>query len=150
SAFRLVLSQAKSLFTPATAATTYDLIRSPLGVLRAALTPYIWIEGEAAVRHNWSGIQPDPHASAGSYLHLDRASTPSGSVYQAQFSFTLEREASYEVWMAGSVPGAADVSGFTWRVDDRTPSLVLPGETTRRYASALAWTRLGQVQLAPG
>jgi len=150
SAFRLALNQAKSLFTPASAATTYDIIRSPLGVLRAALTPYIWIEGEAAVRHNWSGIQPDPHSSSGSFLRLDRASNPSGSAYQAQYSFTLEHEAAYEVWMAGSIPGAADVSGFTWRVDDRTPSLVLPGETTHRYTSALGWTRLGQVQLSPG
>jgi hypothetical protein len=150
SAFRLALSQAKSLFTPSTAATTYDLIRPPLAVLRAALTPYIWIEGEAAVRNNWSGVQPDPHASAGSYLHLDRASPPSGSVYQTQYRFTLERDAAYEVWMAGSVPGAAGVSGFTWRVDDRTPSLVLPDETAHRYSDRLGWTRLGQVQLSRG
>jgi hypothetical protein len=150
SAFRLALSQAKSLFSPATAATTYDLIRTPLSVLRAELTPYIWIEGEAAARQNWSGILPDPHASAGGYLHLDRTSNPSGSVYQAQYGFVLEREATFEVWMAGSVPGSPDVSGFTWRVDDRAPSLVLPNETTRRYTTFLGWTQLGQVQLPAG
>jgi hypothetical protein len=108
------------------------------------------VEGEAAAGHNWSGAQPEPQASGGSYLRLDRATAPPIGAYQARYAINIERAATYEVWLAGSVPGAEDTSGFTWRVDDRTPSLVVPGESVRRYAPGLGWTRIGQIQLAPG
>src|SRR5439155_24782206 len=128
----------------------YQMIRTPLAMLRAALTPYVWVEGEAAAGHNWSGVQPDPRASGGSYLLLDRSVAPSTGAYQARYAFNLERAATYEIWLAGSVPGSEETSAFTWRVDDQTPSLVLPGESPRRYAPGMGWTRLGQTQLSPG
>jgi hypothetical protein len=149
-AFRLALNQAKTVFTPAAAATAYQLIRTPLGVLRAALTPYVWLEGEAAVAHNWSGVQADPRASSGSFLHLDRSRLPAGGVYQARYAFTLEREAKYDLWLAGSLPGSKESCPFTWRLDDRTPALATADDAARRYAPGLGWTRLGQAQLAPG
>src|SRR5205823_665513 len=93
-ALRLTLNHAKSLFTPATAATTYALIRSPLAVLRGALTPYLWLEGESAAHHNWNGVQPDPHASAGATLHLDRGAAPEDGPFQARFTFRIQREAT--------------------------------------------------------
>ncbi len=149
-AFRLSLNQAKSVFTASSAATVYQMIRTPLGMLRAALTPYIWLEGEAAVGHNWSGVQPDPRASGGSFLHLDRTQAPPTGPYQARYGFSIEREATYEVWLAGSAPGGEESSPFTWRLDDRTPALATAGDAPRRYAPGLAWTRLGQAQLAQG
>jgi hypothetical protein len=147
---KLTLSEAKTLFRPSTAATTYALIRPPLEALRGALTPYLWIEGEAANHHNWNGVQPDPHASAGASLHLDRNSAPVDGPYQARYSFHIRREAPYEVWMAGSVPGGRDISNFTWRIDDRAPSLVIADGTSRHYTPSLGWTRLGQVPLSVG
>ncbi len=149
-AFRLTLSDAKTLFAPASAATTYALIRPPLEMLRAALTPYIWIEGEAAARHNWNGVQPDPRASGGAFLHLERPAAPAGTLYQARYAFRIEREAPYEIWLAGSVPGSPEASGFTWRIDDRAPSLAVSEGPARRYVRSLGWTRLGQVSLAAG
>jgi hypothetical protein len=148
--FRLTLNDAKALFTPATAATTYALLRAPLESLRAALTPYIWIEGEAAARHNWNGIQPDPHASAGAVLHLDHPAAAEGILYQARYPFRIERQAPYDLWLAGSVPGSPRTSPFTWRIDERAPSLAGTEGESHRYAGALGWTRLGQVPLAPG
>jgi hypothetical protein len=148
--FRLTLNDAKALFAPATAATTYALLRAPLESLRAALTPYIWIEGEAAARHNWNGVQPDPHASAGATLHLDHPAVPEGTLYQARYAFRIERQAAYELWFAGSVPGSPETSAFTWRIDDRAPALAVAEGASHRYAGALGWTRLGQVSLPPG
>jgi hypothetical protein len=148
--FRLTLNDAKSLFTPATAATTYALIRAPLESLRAALTPYIWIEGEAAAWHNWNGVQPDPRASGGASLHLDRTAAPEGTLYQARYAFRVDRQAPYDLWFAGSMPGSPEASPFTWRIDDRAPALAAADETSHRYAGSLGWTRLGQASLAPG
>jgi hypothetical protein len=149
-AFRLALNQAKTVFTPSAAGTAYQMIRAPLAMLRAALTPYIWVEGESAAGHNWSGVQPDPRACGGSFLLLDRAIAPTTGAYQARYAINLERAATYELWLAGSVPGSEDSSPFTWRMDDQTPSLALPSDSTRRFAPGLGWTRLGQVQLTPG
>jgi hypothetical protein len=148
--FRLMLNEAKTVFGPSTAGTVYQMIRVPLELLRAAQSPTITLEGEAATSHNWSSVHPDINASGGSLLRLDRAADPGGSAYQARWAFDVAREAVYEVWMAGSVPGAPDTAGFTWRVDEATPSLVLPVDQTRRFAPGLGWTRLGQVHLAAG
>jgi hypothetical protein len=148
--FRLTLKDARSIFGPGTAATVFQMIRPQVQLLRAALTPYLWIEGEAPAGHNWSGVQPDPRASGGSFLRLQRTAAAQSASYQARYVFTLDREAEYEVWLAGSVPGSPDSSPFTWRIDDRTPTLAPTDGPGRRYAPDLGWTRLGQVQLSPG
>jgi hypothetical protein len=61
------------------------------------------------------------------------------------------KEATYEIWVAGRVPGRSGVSPVQWSVDSYPPALVAAAKPVGDdYAPGLCWYSLGRVTLQRG
>jgi hypothetical protein len=148
---RAVYDQAKKTLTPAAAPLVYNSTTPYVTRLREALQPFIWIEGEHSVSQNFGGVSFQAGASGGTYLKLDRPKLPSSGFYKARYNVTIRRDASYELWAAGKVPGRPGVSPIVWQVDEE-PSVTLKTAQAvgADYAAGLAWYQLGRMTLKAG
>jgi hypothetical protein len=148
---RSVYQEAKRNLTVGTAAVVHNMVQPNLSQLRRELTPYIWLEGERSSSHNFTGIAYQPGASAGTYLRLDRLSAPQAGVMRARYLFDIRRDGSYEIWIAGRVPGRPGVSPLLWQIDDEVAVELRQAEPKGAdYASGLAWFTLGRLTLKAG
>jgi hypothetical protein len=149
--FRLVARNAGSIFTPATAVTVYDLVRTPIAVLREALSPFIWMEGERAVEHNFTGVATDRRASDNALLLLARAGSTPGDAYRALYQFEVVTDGVYDFWLSSAAPGGLGAAGLQWQLDDDPPIAAgAPPTVGKAYGAGLSWAKLGQVRLRPG
>jgi hypothetical protein len=149
--FKLSLRNAQSIFTPATAVTVYDLVRQPVQVLREALSPYIWLEGERPAEHNFTGVAPDRQASDGAFLLLSRTRPPEGGAYRARYAFNVGTDGLYDLWISAAAPDGLGSTGLQWQLDDDPPAAAgAPATAGKPYGPALSWSRLAQVRLRPG
>ncbi|MBI3912109.1 MAG: hypothetical protein HY320_14410 [Armatimonadetes bacterium] len=150
SGLRLLLREARSALRPATAAHVHDMLREPLNGLRQVLSPYTWIEGERPLEHNFLGIAYQSGLSDGAYLKLDRLRAARRGAYRARYVFHTGREATYEVWIAGGVPGAG-ASPLSWTLDGGVPQAVkVATPVGEPYARGCSWYSLGKVALREG
>jgi hypothetical protein len=150
-ALRTIYQQAEKNLSTANAALIYNSTAPYVAGLRTSLAPFVWIEAERAANHNFSGTAYQAGASGGMYLKLDRAQPPSSGVYRARYVFQVTRDASYDLWVAGRVPGRDGVSGLVWQLNDEP---AVPADsvtpTGADYAAGMAWFQLGRVTLATG
>jgi len=148
---RTVLESARKSLAPHSAAAVYNEIMPQLIELRQAVLAYHWVEGERSVGHNFTGTAFQPGASGGSYLKLDRSQPASSGAYMARYIVDIRRETSYEIWMAGRVPGRPGVSPLIWQVDEEPPVLVTTANPEGvDYAPGMGWFLLGRMTLKVG
>lgn len=149
--FRSIYTQAEKGLAPGSAASIYQSITPYVERMRQELTPFIWVEGERSNSHNLSGVAFQAGCSGGTYLKLDRGQPSLSGAYKVRYPVAIRREASYEIWVAGRVPGQPGVSPLIWQVDDE-PAVQLKSAnpTGSEYARGMAWYSLGRLTLKPG
>lgn len=149
-ALRTMVRDARNQLRPATAAHIRDLVQEPLQNLRQVLSPYVWIEGERPIQHNFQGVAFQNGASEGGYLKLERLRPPRRGSYRARYAFVIGQEATYDIWVAGTPPGPG-TSPIVWSVDGGGELTVAQAQPTGDpYAPGFAWFQLGQVTLREG
>jgi hypothetical protein len=148
---RTILKQAQDNLVPANAAVMYNSVGQYVTLLREALRPYFWLEGERAASHNFSGVSYLAGSSGGTVLRLDRREAPPSGVYKARFTLEVRKPASYEVWVAGKAPGRPGVSPLIWQVDEE-PAVSVNSVTPvgNDYARDMTWYQLGRATLQAG
>ncbi len=150
-AMRTLYDQARKNLSSSNAANIYNSITPYVGTLRETLMPFVWVEAERPTAHNFSGLSFQAGSSAGTYLKLDRRDPPVTGVYRARYVVDVVREASYEIWVAGRVPGRPGVSPLVWQIDDEPPaSLDKADPVGEDYAGGMAWFQLGRATLKAG
>ncbi|HEU4751531.1 MAG TPA: hypothetical protein VFU47_00385, partial [Armatimonadota bacterium] len=151
STLRTLYKDAQQSLAPNSAPSIYSSITPYVNRLREELRPYLWLEGEKATSHNFSGITFQAGCSGGTYLRLDRSAPPTSGVYRARYTFDLRRDASYDIWVAGRLPGAIGVSPLIWQIDDE-PAVELKGATAvgGSYSAGMTWFNLGRATLKLG
>ncbi len=148
---RPLYNDAKRGIGPNSAASVYQYVSPLVEQLRAQLAPFVWVEGERSVAHNFSGTTFQAGTSGGTYLKLDRKDPPPSGIYRARYNITIRRDASYEVWMAGRVPGSPGVSPLIWQIDEEPALEAKKVEPVDQgYARGMAWFMLGRVTLKQG
>jgi hypothetical protein len=151
SQLRVIYKQAESALAPNSAPSIYEYITPHVNMLREELRPYVWIEGERPVTHNFSGTVFQAGCSGGMYLKLDRAQAPTSGVYRARYAIELRRDASYELWVGGRLPGSAGTSPLIWQIDEEPAvevnSAMMTGES---YSPGMGWYSLGRLTLKAG
>jgi hypothetical protein len=151
SAARQLYNDAKAMLQPSSAAQVYQLVSRSVAALRSLLSPYQWIEGERPVEHNWDGSLFQDGASEGRYLQLDRQRPATGGVYQARYVVNIQKEATYQLWIAGRAPGQPGVSPLRWKMDSDPPVTLEQVEPVGgEYAPGFTWYTIGQVTLQKG
>jgi len=147
---RTMVRDARSQLRPATAAHIRELVQEPLQNLRQVLSPYVWLEGERPIQHNFQGVAFQSGTSEGSYLKLERLRPPRRGSYRARYAFIIGQEATYDLWVAGTPPGPGN-SPIAWSVDGGTELTVAQAQPAGEpYAPGFAWFPLGQVTLREG
>lgn len=151
SSMRVIKRNAEEGLTPASAPLVYNQLAPHVATLRDALMPFVWTEFERSSAHNLTGIAFQAGASGGTYLKLDRAEAPPSGVYKSRLAIDIRRDASYEIWCAGRVPGRPGNSPLIWQIDDE-PAVSLPSATPlgEDYTTGMAWYQLGRVALKAG
>jgi hypothetical protein len=120
-------------------------------VLREALSPFIWMEGERAVEHNFTGVATDRRASDNALLLLARAGSTPGDAYRALYQFEVVTDGVYDFWLSSAAPGGLGAAGLQWQLDDDPPIAAgAPPTVGKAYGAGLSWAKLGQVRLRPG
>lgn len=75
-------------------------------ILAAKPDGLVWIEAEDAASTNFSGAPVlDYNSSAFRQLQLNREFSGGGATYYAEFLVTLDRAASWRLWIGGTPPG---------------------------------------------
>jgi hypothetical protein len=150
-ALRILYKDAVKSLAPNSAAAIYNSMAPHVARLRVEVTPYIWLEGERPLSHNFSGTAFQAGSSTGTYLKLDRGATPPFGVYKARYGVEVRRDASYEIWIAGRVPGRAGVSPLIWQMDEEVPVTVRSATPSGSdYSNGMAWYSLGRMTLKAG
>ena len=148
---KVMLKDAKSLLNPSTAGHVHELLRKPITVMRELVSPYVWMEGERVTRSNFLGAVFKTGTSGGSYLKLDRVRANKGLGFSAKYVVEVRRDDSYEIWLAGRVPGRDGVSPISWWFDEEIP---LPLDKAKPeggdYTDGFAWYSLGRITLTKG
>lgn len=148
---RLIQKDQENALTPSTAPLVYNTVFPYVSRLREALMPFVWVECERGAAHNFTGIAFQAGTSGGTYLKLDRAEPPLSGVYKTQINIDIRRDASYEIWCAGKVPGRPGVSPLVWQVDEEPPvSLNTANPQGEDYSTGMAWFSLGRLALKAG
>jgi hypothetical protein len=148
---RLIQKDQENALTASTSPLVYNTIYPYVARLREALMPFSWVECERGARHNFTGIAFQAGASGGTYLKLDRAEPPVSGVYKIQVSVDIRRDASYELWCAGKVPGRPGVSPLVWQLDEEPPvPLNTANPQGEDYSTGMAWFSLGRLALKTG
>lgn len=147
---RPLYDQADRALSTGSAAQVYESVLPYVERLRQELQPFQWIEGEESTSHNFSSIAFQPGASAGTYLKVDLPRTPASGAFQAIYAFELRRDASYEFWMAGKIPGRT-ASPMLWQVDDE-PAVPARADNVQSvdYSAGMGWSYLGRMTLKAG
>jgi len=150
--FQETLKSVKTLyrFSEGTAALIYGSIRAPLQILKSALSPYLWIEGEQPVSHTFDEVALSEGCSSGTYLKLFNQDPPGPEGYTATYEFSLASEAEYTIWLAGSPQNSPQYSPVLWSIDSGAWQGAAESVPSQTYADGFAWTRLGAAQLARG
>ncbi|CCW34507.1 hypothetical protein CTKA_00473 [Chthonomonas calidirosea] len=131
----------------------YTAVRPAVEGLAAALSPYIWIEGENPALDNFTETAQNAGASGGAYLRLSTPEEPLQIIheYAARYTFDVSATGDYDIWLAGTVPGP-QTSPFTWYIDHQPPQP--PATATPvgpRYLSGyFGWIYLGRASLSQG
>ncbi len=150
-ALRSLLDDSRRNLTPSSAASIHAALLPHVTRLREQMTPYIWLEGERPSTHNFGAVAFQPGCSGGLYLKLDRATTPLSGVYRARYTFEIRREAAYEMWLAGRIPGREGISSIVWQLDEEPPGEVTqPTAVGGDYVEGMSWFNLGKLTLQPG
>lgn len=147
---RPIYDQAEKVLTPATASQIYNNVLPYVERLRRELQPFLWIEGESSSSHNFSSVSFQAGCSSGTYLKVDLPRAPASGAYQAVYGFDVGRDASYDLWIAGRIPGKT-ASPMLWQLDDE-PAAPVKGENAQstEYCSGMAWINLGRITLKTG
>ncbi|MCC6442293.1 MAG: hypothetical protein IT210_02430 [Armatimonadetes bacterium] len=137
-------------FNEGTAAIIYGSIKTPLQILRSALTPFLWMEGEQPTSHTFDEVALNEGCSNGAYLKLFNQDAPGDEGYSATYEFSLGTEAEYTLWLAGSPQNSPEYSPFLWSIDNAAWQGVADTAPTQSYGQGFAWTRVGAAQLTRG
>jgi hypothetical protein len=150
-ALRTVYDQVSKGLSAGNAGRVYSSIQPFVTKLRLELAPYIWLEGERSTSHNFTGVAFHAGCSMGTFLNLKRPRLPVSGEYRARYNFEIRRDASYEIWMAGRVPGRPGVSPLVWQLDDEPEVFVGTVESVESdYTANMGWFMLGRVTLQVG
>lgn len=148
---RIIYTQAEKNLSPANAALVYNSITPYVAGLRQSLEPFVWVEAERPLVHNLSGMTYQAGSSGGMYLKLDRKDPPVSGVFRARYLVEIPRDASYDIWVAGKVPGRTGVSPVTWQIDDEPANSLETAEPVGNdFAGGMAWYQLGRATLQQG
>lgn len=148
--YDLLLKEARGALNPASAATLYNTLYGHVQTLRESLLPYVWIEGERAISHSFSGVVFHIGAAGGTMLSLERDRPPRSGVYKARYQVDVTEDGGYEIWVAGLIPGAPGVSPLVWQLNDEDPVELKSAEAASLYGKELGWYRLGNMALPKG
>ncbi len=134
----------------------YVMAVGKVNELTAIVQPYIWIEGERPSRVNtFDEVARNPEASGEHYLNLFNQNSPPQKYdkygYGVYYSMDVPKEGVYNIWMAGSLPGAS-VSPILWRIDS-PPDLNVADASAhgpKYLGDRFGWMLLGAVRLTQG
>lgn len=100
----------------------------------SATTPYIWIEGESPISHNYnySRLGGIPTLSGNAYLGLETAVTPpTDTGWYASYEFEAAKPGSYQLWLRENYLSFS--SPCSYRIDNRewveVPNTLVPHDT---------------------
>jgi hypothetical protein len=144
----------------------YSILKNGIDELKAALCPYVWIEGEAPAEQNFESVAWSPDVSANSFLWLNSRNDPqgdNGATYHATYAVNVPAPDEYTVWAAigPGIPGGADTSSIVVQVDNQPSvdvdhartvgdpygSLPLTGS---KSSGSFVWCNLGTASLSSG
>lgn len=147
---RAIYDQADKGLSPGSAAAVYRTIQPLIERMRQELQPFLWLEGERSNLHNFSGIAFQAGSSGGTYLKLDHSVAPTSGVFRAIYTFDLRRDASYEIWVSGRIPGR-NSSPLLWQIDEE-PAVPLNSGSVQGgdYTPGMGWYQLGRMTLKAG
>ncbi len=148
---RFLFEEAKKSLAPNSAGAVYNSILPYLISLRQAVSPFVWLEGENTSGHNMNGIAFLAGSSNGTYLKLDKKKAPPSGSYRVRYVFEIRRDATYEIWIAGKVPGRPGVSPLVWQLDEEPEAQVTSASPHGSdYTPGMAWYSLGKTTLKVG
>lgn len=148
---RFLYEEAKRSVAPSSAGAVYNSILPYLVTLRQAVSPFVWLEGEHTAGHNMNGVAFQAGCSTGTYLKLDKKKAPPSGSYRVRYLFDIRRDATYEIWVAGKVPGRPGISPLAWQIDEE-PEAQVNSATPHGpdYTPGMAWYSLGKATLKAG
>lgn len=150
-ALRFLYEEAKKQAATNSAGAVYNTILPYLVTLRQAVSPYTWLEGERVSAHNLNGVAFQAGCSSGTFLKLDRKSPPPSGEFKVRYPIELRRDSTYEIWVAGKVPGRPGVSPLVWQIDEEPEVPVTQATPTGTdYTPGMAWYSLGKTTLKAG
>ena len=148
---RPLYTDARRSLGPTSAASVYQYVTPLVKQLREEMAPFVWLEGEKSVAHNFTGAAFQAGTSDSTFLKLDRKEAPPSGAYHARYNVPIRKDASYEIWIAGKVPGTGGVSPLIWQIDEETAVPVKSVEPVDAgYARGMAWYQIGRVTLKQG
>jgi hypothetical protein len=147
-------------------AEAFPMLKSFNDQLQADLSPYAWVEGEAATTQSFGTVVTSPTAAGGAFLWQDTASAPqlSAAPYEATYTLNVGTPGEYTVWasIAPGPPGTGATSSLSYSLDDGTSyDASQPEPSGEQYGDVLdaastvrsggfCWYRLGTLTLTPG
>lgn len=145
---RQALESAKTVIQKGSPLTAYGMAQQSLLELMNLLGGDLWVEAELTSTHSFDGVAAMPGASGNLVLLLDTNEDPPLSAFTAAFTVDVPLNSSYEIWLAGTPP--TEGSSVSYSVDGAEWQKVSAGADIQRYASGLAWYKIGTTNLLPG
>ena len=149
---RLALDQSKDYYAKKNYYQAYSLARSQLEILTGDTQPYIWIEGEQDLVNLFNEKAGHPETSQGAYRRLSTPNPPlPGLPYKAYYKFPAVREGTYQIWLAGTLPGP-NTSPIKWQMNndaDKDIAEARPHGPTY-LNDRFGWVLLGSAKLIRG
>ncbi|MGQ9454678.1 MAG: hypothetical protein ACUVRS_06405 [Armatimonadota bacterium] len=145
---RQALESAKTVIQKGSPLTAYGMAQQNLLELMNLLGGDLWFEAELTSTHSFDGVAAMPGASGNLVLLLDTNEDSPLSAFTATFAVDVPLNSSYEIWLAGTPP--TEGSSVSYSVDDAGWQKVSAGADIQRYASELAWYKIGTTNLLPG
>lgn len=126
---------------------SYVSLRAQLERLSLSATPYVWIEGEASRKHNFSQAVEAVGASGGRVLELRTDLPPPDEGFAATYEFSPRRTSEHEVWLAAKIP-PAQMKQVSIVIGDQT--LPVEAGPYSNYSTGYGWYKLRSISLTPG
>lgn len=127
----------------------YEVAHTELISLQETTGGYIWLEGEYPSEQNMTAVMSAKGASNGRYLCLNTKTDAPMAPYGATYQFQVHKEASYDIYLAGSILGN-NSSAFTYSIDNGPWQAPESSQLEIHYGPSFGWHKLGSVTLPKG